>query len=240
MGRALTQGNLLKTFSLFLIFKRRHKLLAVNQYLELKMTSQIELYRTFTPNASIYVSYDLICWEPYEKTDLNEEKVLAYIVLLSDGQIIDGDNEFAPLPEGAYYIEERNNIDKSKLPKFNQIKSIASGIHISHQPSPFNEYDSSLYATQLTNNGSSAFKINRFSSYTEQLWNKIKRRPRHSNLINGWFNSQDFKLWYDQKSEWIQPNETVSDMRNYGDNFHWIYEVEYEDGQIIWVSSYKK
>lgn len=204
------------------------------------MTSQIELYRTLTPNVSLHVSYDLNRWDLYEKSDLDERKVLAFIALHSDGQIIDGSNEFTPLPEGAYFIEERKDIDKSKLPKFHQIESIPKHIDINHQPSPFKEYDSSLYTTQITNKGTSAFKINRFSSYTAQFWNKIKGRPAHSNIINGWFNSFDFQLWYDQKAEWIKPNETVCDLRNYGNNCFWVYEVQYEDGRIIWVSSYKK
>ena len=206
----------------------------------MKMTSQIELYRTLTPDIKMYVSCDLNSWELYEKSDLDERKILAFIALHSDGQIIDGHNEFEPLPDGAYFIEERKDIDKSKLPKFNQIQSRHKHIDINHQPSPFKDFDLSLYATQITNKGTEAFKINRFSSYTEQIWNKIMVRPAHNNIINGWFNCFDFRLWYNQKTEWIKPNETVCDLRNYGNSCYWIYEVEYEDGRIIWVSSYKK
>lgn len=204
------------------------------------MTSQIELYRILTPNVSIYISYDLNSWERYEKDDQNERKVLAFIALYADGQILDGQNEFEPLPEGAYFIEEREYIDKSKLPKFTQIESIPKHVEITHQPSPFKDFDLSLYATQITNKGTSAFKINRFSSYAEQFWNKIKGRPVHNNIINGWFDSRDFQMWYDQKAEWIKPNETVCDLRNFGNNCNWIYEIQHEDGQIIWVSSFKK
>ena len=86
----------------------------------------------------------------------------------------------------------------------------------------------------------SAFKINRFTAYSKQLWNKLKARPSHSNIIDGWFNNSDFNMWYGQKSEWIKPNDSVCDFRNYGEFCFWLYEIQMEDGQVFWFGSYKE
>ncbi len=204
------------------------------------MTTQLALYKKLVPNVSIFVSYDLNSWVEYNDITSDTEKVLASIVLHSDGQIIDGHNEFEPLPKGAYFIEERTAIDKTKLPKFKDISTEFKGLEITHSPTPFNINDSSLYATRIKNKGAVAFKINRFSSYTKQFWDILKTSPEHSNIINGWFNESDFRSWYGQNSEWINPQDSVCDYRNYGDYCYWLYEIQTKDGEVLWVSSYKE
>jgi hypothetical protein len=206
----------------------------------MKTTPELVLYKKLIPTISIFVSYDLNTWEKFDDTYSNTQEILASIILYSDGQIIDGHHEFEPLPKGAYFIEERADIDRTRLPKFKDMVSEIKNVEITHSSTPFNSYDSGLYATRIKNKGSVAFKVNRFSSYTKQRWNVLKTRPEHANIINGWFNDNDFRMWYGQNSEWINPQETFCDYRNYGDHCFWLYEIQTKDGQVFWISSYKE
>lgn len=115
----------------------------------------------------------------------------------------------------------------------------SNDVEIVHSLSPFIKNDSSLYTTQITNKGTSAFKVNRFTSYSKQFMNKLKSRPKHSNIIGGWFTDNDFRMWYGQNSEWVKPNGSVSDLRNYGGSCFWLYEFQTDEGQVFWVSRYK-
>lgn len=200
-------------------------------------TTLIALYRKNVSQVIIYVSYDLEKWIEWKEVNVNENSILAFVVSHADGQFIDGENVFEPLPEKIYFIEERNNQDRSNLPKFSEIVSVSELVEIKHLPSPFQSYDSSLYTTQLSNKGPEPIKIRRFSSYNNGFWNTLKSRPLHSTIIDGWFNDLDFRMWYNQQSEWIPPQHAVCDYRNYGEQCCWVYEIQTFQGTIFWIKS---
>lgn len=204
------------------------------------MLRQLELLQSLNPNITVYVSYDRKLWEKFDPGQPTSNEIYAWIALYSDGQVVDCFDEFEPLPDGAYFIEERKKVDRSDLPKFKDIRLDSEEVMIVHERSPFHIYDASLYQTRITNKGKRAFKINRFSAYNKQLWDKFKARPSHANIIDGWFNQDDFKAWYGQQTEWIQPTDSVCEYRNYGENCFWIYEVQMEDGEISWVAAFKE
>lgn len=203
------------------------------------MIALIELYSKTTPEISIHVSYNLNQWEIYDPENSDKGKILAFLALYSDGQIVDGDNEFEPLPDGCYYIQDREDVDETIHPKFKEIKAEHHQIEITHLPSPFSIYDSTLYKTQIINKGPAAFKIIRFTAYWKSIWHKFKSRPSGYAMIDGFFNGDDFKMWYGQKSEWITPGSTVCDFRNYGEDCVWLYEVEIKNGEKFWIGSLK-
>lgn len=189
------------------------------------------------PEVSIQVSYDLVHWDSFDQEKFCEKDVLAYIVSYSDGQIIDCENEFEPFPNRIYFIEQRNSFDQSDLPRFKDIRFESYQIEIIHDYSPFQHNDASLYKTQITHIGDSNFKVNRFAAFNNSFWNKLKTKPAHSSFIDGWFSGLDFKLWYGQKTEWINPGDSLCDFRNYGTNCFWLYEIQVEDGELFWIAS---
>lgn len=205
------------------------------------MTSKINLYYSLYQDIEIYISNDEKEWKKIESnTDLQQTQFNSFIVLNPDGQIMDGENEFEPLPKGAYYIEDRKLIDQTPLPYLKEINFEPEFLKIENLVSPFHKFDNSLYSTRITNTGTIDFKINRFSAFSKNFLNKIRKRPLHSTIVDGWFNNNDFIHWYGLRSEWIKPGDSVSDHRNYGNRCIWVYEVKTQDGRIYWIGANKK
>ncbi|MDA9261967.1 hypothetical protein N9P38_01250 [Flavobacteriales bacterium] len=193
-------------------------------------------YKENYPDCIIYIYQNE--WERIESDYINDLiKFEAYLITLKDGQIIDYQDEISGcFPENTYYIEDREEFDNSELPYFSKIIFHSNNVICTHSFSIFSKYNKRHYKTCLQNKGNKSFKVNRFAVFNNSIFNKIRKRPVHSSYLNGWFLSQDFKMWYQQKGEWIMPNEKVCDMTNWGNSCFWIYEIEYKSGEIEFVA----
>ena len=194
-------------------------------------------YRKYYPQCVFYV-YDkewVKVLNDVDVSDTNEYK--SYVITFEDGQILDYDDDISDsLPQNAYYIEDRLNIDTSALPLFSDILFNTESINCEHSQTIFAKYNKRLYATSYKNIGSMPFRINRFSSFSNHIFNKLRKRPKHSNILGYWFSDQDFKMWYQQPNEWIFPGETICDYTNYGQNCFWILDIEYENGKREYIA----
>lgn len=83
------------------------------------------------------------------------------------------------------------------------------------------------YSTTLTNISDQRVRVLKFGGYLK------KGRMYVLNTITGrFFTAEDFKEWYGQSGDWIDPGESVTDPNNYGSPpVIWAYYCETEDGR---------
>lgn len=82
-------------------------------------------------------------------------------------------------------------------------------VRVSFTPSPGNP--DGHYATRLTNLGETRVRIVRFGGFTasEAGWEL-------SNATRDFYSPDEFRDWYGQTEHWIEPGQTVVDIRNWG------------------------
>jgi hypothetical protein len=83
------------------------------------------------------------------------------------------------------------------------------------------------YSTTLTNVSGKRVRVLKFAGYM-----KAGKGYSLSTITSRFFTAEDFKEWYGQKRDWIEPGQSVTDPNNYGSPpVLWAYYCEAEGGK---------
>jgi hypothetical protein len=156
-----------------------------------------------------------------ETTQLTDVK--SYIVAYPNGEIVDGNNIFEPLPEGINYIKESFTNSQEILSL--QLDDGKQFVEISHGHSETHS-DPRYYSTTIKNIFNEKIRVIKFGGF-----NKKGKRYILSNVSGEFYSAEQFINWYNASTDgWILPGESVSDPSNYGHGY-WVFFCETETGK---------
>jgi len=103
-------------------------------------------------------------------------------------------------------------------------------LRVLHGPSLAQPDDPRHYATTLENVSGQRLRILRFGGYARRLGGRWRLR----NASGGWYTAEQFREWYGQNGEWLEPGKRVTDSNNYG-GLHslWAYYFETDSGRRL-------
>ena len=189
---------------------------------------KLDTYIRKEQNFKIFI-FDNNKWNLYDPSLHGSPESIkhGYIVAYNSGEIVEDCANSNDLPDEVYYIEDEP-YKIIKMPECIEDNSIVSIIH-----EPSNYHSGNYYCTKLTNTGSVPFRVNRFAAFEKP---GLFRGYRLSTISNAWFSHEQFMNWYNVRSEWIEPGETVADQDNYGlGNGYWVFEIECSNNNRFFV-----
>ena len=157
--------------------------------------------------------------------DLSE--VTAYFVAYPSGALVDYrcPNQL-PVP-GWVQFPEKAAVSDQDLLKEADLKDGRSLVRIDFGKSTSEANSRDHYSTKLTNTSGRRVRVLRFGGYT-----KAGNGFSLNTITSRFFTAEDFKEWYGQKGEWIEPGESLTDPNNSGSPpVLWAYFCEAEGGR---------
>ena len=156
--------------------------------------------------------------------DLSE--VAAYFVAYPSGTLVDYrcPNDL-PVPEWVKFPEKSGVPDHDELTA-DDLKEGRSVVRVTFGKSRSKPGSRHHYSTTLTNLSTKRVQVLKFGGYT-----KVGKVFTLNTISQRFFTAEDFKEWYDQKGDWLEPGESVTDPNNYGSPpVLWAYYCEAEGG----------
>jgi hypothetical protein len=155
------------------------------------------------------------------------EDLTAFLVVYANGQVLQAERPFFPLPEGVGFFEERAEQRRDLL----DLSELAEGeafVKVSYGESASHPNDRSQYSTTIRNNSDTKLRVLKFGAFT-----KSADGYRLSTVSGDFFSDDEFISWYGAaKDGWITPGQTVMDPDNYGGgDGYWVYYFETESGK---------
>lgn len=168
----------------------------------------------------IYVGYQQ--WEAYDPARHGEAKNISfgYVVAYPNGEILENTVDSDIIPVGTYYPGETTPRSET-MPE-----CVASpSVEIKNIPSLYHNREE-RYCTRIRNTGAVPFKINRFAAF-----HMLDGRYVISTITGDWYTCEQFRNWFNQSQEWINPGEQVADQDNYGYGIgYWVFEISFQTG----------
>jgi len=157
---------------------------------------------------------------------VNYDDVQGFAVAYPNLQIMDQHPTYSILPDEITGL----SLSKEQVSDVLTDKELITGntiIAIKYGTSP--QESQGNYSTTLTNISNTKLKIVRFAGYTP-----VANEYQLSTVTGKHYSAEEFKNWYDQKSEWLEPGQSVVDENNYGDPPSlWAYYFTTEDGKNL-------
>jgi hypothetical protein len=158
-------------------------------------------------------------------TEVELERLRAVAIAYPSGELLEVVGPLETLPEGVAWLADaapaKDVLDESSLAEGNRL------VRVSHAPSAARPGQPDHYATTLRNISDERLRVLRFGGYAPQG----EHRWRLANASGGWYTAAQFREWYDQRGEWLEPGQAVTDPNNYGGPpMMWAYQVEAEGG----------
>jgi hypothetical protein len=156
--------------------------------------------------------------------DLSE--VTAYIVAYPSGTLVDYrcPNDL-PVPEWVRFPEKSAVPDRDELMAAD-LKEGLSVVRVTFGRSRSEPASRHHYSTTLRNLSEKRVRILKFGGYT-----KVGKVFALNTISQRFFTAEDFKEWYGQRGDWLDPGESVTDPNNYGSPpVLWAYYCETEGG----------
>ncbi len=157
--------------------------------------------------------------------DLSE--VTAYFVAYPSGALADyqSPNEL-PVPEWVRFPDDSAPPDRDRLAA-TDLKEGESLVRVAFGKSTSEPSSRDHYSTTLSNLSGKRVRVLKFAGYT-----KSGNGFSLNTITSRFFTAEDFKEWYGQKGEWIEPGQSVTDPNNYGSPpVLWAYYCEAEGGK---------
>jgi hypothetical protein len=158
---------------------------------------------------------------------LELSEVTAYFVAYPSGALVDYQcpNKL-PVPAWVKYPENSGPIDREILTAAD-LKEGLSLVRVQFGKSTSQPRSRHHYSTTLTNVSGRRVRVLKFGGYT-----KAGSSFSLNTITSRFFTAEDFKEWYGQKGEWIDPGQSVTDPNNYGSPpVLWAYYCEAEGGK---------
>ena len=139
------------------------------------------------------------------------EHVGSFIVAYDNGEILDFEKLFPPLPEDVHSIDYAEVQVKHVLKP--ALLDSANGLAVVEYGPPRKGPDGRWhYSTALRNVGSEPLRVIKFGGYARRWW-----RWRLSTINGAFFYAEEFRSWYGMgEREWLEPGEQAEDPDNYG------------------------
>jgi hypothetical protein len=153
--------------------------------------------------------------------------VTAYFVTYPHGGFVDGEypSDLA-IPAWVKFLHNwgrpvRESLTAADLKEGMSLVQVEFGKSTSKPDS--HEY----YSTTLTNVSDKRVRVLKFGGYAE-----VGKQFTLYTVTGHFFTVEDFKEWYGQKGEWIEPGHSVTDSNNYGGRpALWAYYCETDGGK---------
>lgn len=162
--------------------------------------------------------------------------VRSFLVAYTNGELLDGDGLFLPLPDEVHQIgfadaPVEHVLDLAALEYGASYASVEYGVP---RRGPDGNW---YYATTLRNISGEPIRIVRFGGYMKRWW-----RWKLSTITGAFFSANEFRAWYGMGDRrWLAPGETAQDPDNYGSPpVIWAYFCESESGVRFVVGSILK
>jgi hypothetical protein len=158
---------------------------------------------------------------------LDLASVTAYFVAYPSGALVDYrcPNDL-PVPEWVRFPENSGPPDRDILTPAD-LKAGLSLVRVEFGKSTSEPGSRHNYSTTLTNVSGKRVRVLKFAGYT-----KAGNGFSLNTITSRFFTAEDFKEWYGQKGEWIDPGQSVTDSNNYGSPpVLWAYYCEAEGGK---------
>jgi hypothetical protein len=158
---------------------------------------------------------------------LKLSEVTAYFVTYPSGNLVDYRCPTDNLPLPAWVkspaksvVPDREELTPADLTQGQALVRVTFGKSTSQPGSRHH------YSTTLSNVSEKRVRVLKFGGYT-----KVGKAFALNTITRRFFTAEDFKEWYNQKGEWIEPGKSVADPNNYGSPpVLWAYYCEAEDG----------
>ena len=153
--------------------------------------------------------------------------VTAYFVAYPSGTLVDyqSSNELS-VPDWVKFLKNMRPADRERLTAAD-LTAGQSQVRVEFGKSTSEPNSRHHYSTTLTNASGNRVRVLKFAGYT-----KTGNEFYLNTITSQFFTANDFKGWYSQKGEWIEPGESVTDPNNYGSpNALWAYYCEAEGGK---------
>ena len=158
--------------------------------------------------------------------NLELEDITAFLVVYPNGEVLDTEQPFFPLPEGVRFIEPKTHT-RIDILNPSELDEGQTFVKISFGPSASRQNEPNRYSTTIHNISNCKIRVQRFAAF------KKSGSAYRLNTISGdYFSADEFINWYHApKDGWILPGESVTDPNSYGGgNGYWVCYVEMEDG----------
>jgi hypothetical protein len=142
---------------------------------------------------------------------LSLSEVTAYFVAYPSGALVDYrfPNEI-PLPAWVTFPEKAAVPDRDELTAAD-LKEGQSLVGVRFGKSTSEPGSRNHYSTTLTNVSGKRVRVLKFGGYTN-----VGKSFALNTISRQFFTAEDFKEWYGQRGDWMEPGQSVTDPNNYG------------------------
>jgi hypothetical protein len=153
--------------------------------------------------------------------------VTAYFVVYPRGSLVEYQCEHdLPVPEWVTFLEDTGPPDSDRLTDAD-LQEGRLLVRVDFGKSTSEPHSRHHYSTTLTNVSRKRVRVLKFGGYA-----KAGSGFFLNTVTSRFFTAEDFKEWYGQKGDWIEPGQSVTDPNNYGSPpCLWAYYCEAEDGE---------
>ncbi len=154
-------------------------------------------------------------------------EITAFFVTYPSGVLVDYvcPNSL-PVPKSARLPDKSEVPDRDELTAAD-LKAGQSLVRVTFGKSTSKPGTNDHYSTTLTNGSQKRVRVLKFGGYR-----KSGKVFALSTIYNRFFTAEEFKEWYGQRNDWIDPGESVTDPNNYGrPPMLWAYYCEVEGSE---------
>jgi hypothetical protein len=154
-------------------------------------------------------------------------EITAFVIAYPSGALLDHHAPSGlPLPDWVGGLEPAKFRDQDELTAAD-LKVGQAIVRVTFGASTAQPASRDHYSTTLTNVSNHRVRVLKFAGYS---------KSGNSYLLNtvtgGFFTPQEFREWYGQAGDWIEPGQSVSDPNNYGGPpVLWAYYCEAQSGE---------
>ncbi len=170
-----------------------------------------------------------------DRKNVSLNDIKAFIVTYPSGVVVDQVfvSTISSLPPGVRGMD----IQKGQQHDVLTDKDIHSGnqyVQVTFGPSTNKPDDPDCYSTSLRNISKHRLKIQKFGGYNVETSGTYSL----NNIARRYYSEKEFKEWYGQQTDWLEPGAIATDHNNYGGRpVLWAYYCQTDDGKTFIAGS---